>query len=96
MTQKQIRLHHIEQRLANVEKRMTLTNKLLGSLVNKKHSFAVRAAIGVVWMVVGVVIAKFFGHSDVVAVAHLGDLVGFALHGIGLVPFVEKVMEAAS
>lgn len=62
-------------------------------LFDGKHSARHRMAVGVVVMVVGVVVSKSgFGFAH--AVAHYAaDIVGYAIHGLGAVPFIERLGE---
>lgn len=73
-------------------KRVNPTHAICNSLVGEHHSFRHRAVVGICIMVVGVMVAKYFGHSEIQAVAVCGDCVGYGLHGIGLIPFVETLV----
>jgi hypothetical protein len=72
--------------------KVNVVRPIAESLVGKHHSFRHRACTGIAIMVTGVFIAKFFGHSDYIAAAIAGDVIGYALHGVGLVPFVEALL----
>lgn len=58
-------------------------------VVGKKHSMKHRKRIGVSVMVIGVSIAHFAANGNIVT-SIVGDLIGYAIHGIGLIPFVES------
>jgi hypothetical protein len=62
------------------------------ALVGKSTSFHHKAITGVVLMILGVVVAKSLGHNEELIIAVLGDASGYSLHGIGLIPFVEKIL----
>lgn len=64
----------------------------LASLVfGRSHSTAQRLMAGALVMAVGVMIAKYVGHSHNEIVAHIGDGIGYGLHGMGLIPFIESI-----
>jgi len=71
---------------------INVTRVVCNHLVGKEHSKRHRMIVGVVLMVVGVAVAKHAGHSDVFLVAFGGDGLGYALHGLGLTPFVESII----
>jgi hypothetical protein len=73
-------------------RKLNPTHAICNSLVGHHHTFRHRAAVGIAIMIAGVLIAKYFGHSDVQAVAVCGDCVGYGLHGIGLIPFAEGLV----
>jgi hypothetical protein len=62
-------------------------------LVGSQHKEHHRMLSGLAIMGVGVSIAKsgHYFHTDVII--YLVDLVGYGVHGIGLVPFVEHILE---
>lgn len=57
------------------------------------HHPAVRYSAGAGIMCIGVAIAKFGGQIHVFHIHFFADLVGYGVHGLGLVPFIEKVIE---
>ena len=80
-------------KIRKVLKRLHLAKFLCNRLVGKEHKFHMRAIVGIAIMVVGVFIVKNFGHSPDILVAVAGDCVGLGLHGIGLIPFVELLLD---
>ncbi len=63
------------------------------SMFGKNHSAMHRICVGLVVAATGVVLAKWLGHSHNEYVSHFGDFGGYALHGLGLTPLVEKISE---
>lgn len=58
-------------------------------LCGEKHSVVHRRVVGVVIIVLGVVVAKSGGEGIILHIVF--DAFGYALHGIGLIPFVEAI-----
>lgn len=73
--------------------KLNIVRTICTNLVGKHHSFHHRAIVGVCVMLTGVVVAKSVGHHEVQIVALLGDTLGYGLHGVGLIPFVEHLLE---
>ena len=62
-------------------------------LAGDNHKFLHRAIVGVIVMTVGVIIFKTLGYHDTLSIAVAGSVVGHSIHGIGLIPFVEYLLE---
>ena len=62
-------------------------------LVGKEHKTEHRLLMGTVVMLTGVVIAKYFGHHDNRMIALVGDALGYGMHGIGLLPVVDLIVD---
>lgn len=77
-------------------RKINIIHHTCDGLIGKRHKFLHRACVGIVVMVVGVIIVKTLGHSANMLIAACGDLVGLSLHGIGLIPFVEALLEDIS
>lgn len=75
--------------------KINIVRPICNNLVGKHHTFTHRTMFGIAIMIVGVLIAKEFGHSSNELVATIGDAVGYGLHGVGLTPFVEAVIGAS-
>lgn len=58
-------------------------------LIGESHSKLHRFTVGVSIMVVGVTITKAFLGFHSVAIHILSDVLGYGLHGIGLIPFAD-------
>lgn len=82
-----IRVVHVVIRKANFA--IPLCDALLG----EKHPVKYRMATGVFVMAVGVTIAKTLGHGPYMLASFLADAVGYGLHGVGLIPFVDHLVE---
>lgn len=58
-------------------------------LIDEKHSHTHRMVVGIIIMIGGVGISKI---STTITVVHfIFDGLGYAIHGIGLIPFVEAL-----
>jgi hypothetical protein len=73
--------------------KLNIVRPICANLVGKDHGFHHRAVVGVCIMLFGVVIAKTIGHNEQEVIAVLGDTLGYGLHGMGLIPFVEALVE---
>ncbi len=87
MSEQKVRVIHI------VLIRLNVVRPVCDSLVGKHHTVRHRMITGVIIMVIGVAIAKVVGHSPYAMLAGIGDGVGYALHGLGLMPFAEHLSE---
>jgi hypothetical protein len=77
--------------LARVLHAVNVPKHIACVVFGEKHSVAARLSVGVVIMFVGVALAKLPGFLDLhfVGAHFLADVVGNAVHGVGLVPFLE-------
>lgn len=73
--------------------KLNITVPICKALFGKNHHYGHRMAVGFAVMVVGVGIAKAAGHATALPIAVIGDLIGYAVHGLGLTPFLEKLLE---
>ena len=78
--------------IAEVINRVCLVKVFANHLCGKDHKLYHRGIIGIGIMLIGVSIAKATGHSDVHFITLVGDTVGYGLHGIGLIPFIEALI----
>ena len=60
-------------------------------IIGKNHTITHRKCTGVVLAIVGVCIAHGFASADIFIIKLFGDVVGYALHGIGIIPFIEQL-----
>lgn len=63
-------------------------------MFGKDHSHAHRMSVGALVMVCGVTFVKLV-HVANFPVMILVDIVGYAVHGVGLTPFIEAALEVA-
>ena len=61
-------------------------------LVGHKHSILYRGTMGICLMIAGVILAGTAGASEHEPIKVVGDTVGYGLHGLGLLPFVEYML----
>lgn len=76
----------IKDKVQNLNVTKTVCNHLIG----ENHSNMHRLLTGVIIMSAGVFISKS-GNGFVMHI--IADVVGYAIHGIGLIPFVENLMK---
>lgn len=60
---------------------------LVGTCHTKRH----RKITGLILMSAGVTIAHMTGQLGVKFVQFLGDGIGYGIHGIGLIPFIDSI-----
>lgn len=81
-------------------KKINVSRSIANQLVGEHHTRFHRCLVGAVIMFVGVAIAKSAHDFEVMRFGHylsyLVDLVGYAVHGIGAVPYVEAFIAAAT
>lgn len=69
---------------------LNLPKHICDHLLNdKNHTHAHRMCVGAVVAACGVAISKLF--ADITALHFVCDLTGYAIHGMGLVPFIEVI-----
>lgn len=66
-----------------------LSKHVSNHLCGKDHSIAHRRIVGAVVIIFGVIVSKAGGDLLVLHIAF--DAFGYALHGIGLIPFIEAI-----
>lgn len=74
-------------------RKVNLVRPLCNKLIGKDHEFHHRAVGGIAIMIVGVLVAKYTGHTGIESINVIGETVGFSLHDIGLSPFLESLLE---
>lgn len=85
-----------EDLLLVVVRKVNVVRPVCNHMVGRHHTFIHRAIVGVGVMVTGVLIAKGFGHDENFYIQVAGDAVGYGLHGLGLTPFVEALLESVA
>ena len=84
--------------MSNVVKALQKINvikRVLDYVLGHDHHVAVRITVGIIFMVLGVIIAKWTNLLPHIALNVGGDVLGYALHGIGLVPIIEAAAASA-
>jgi hypothetical protein len=74
--------------------KVNVIHKACDVLAGEHHHPILRFAFGIVVMLCGVYIAKTIGHHHTEIIAFAGDTVGYGIHGVGLIPFVEAILKA--
>jgi hypothetical protein len=80
------------KKVTNFLYRINLSRLLANHLVGKEHNVIHQRIVGVCVMIIGVLVAKLsllVGHDLLIHIT--ADVVGYGLHGIGLVPFVSRL-----
>ncbi len=84
---------HVVHPVLHVVGHVNIVGPVFKSLLCNKLSHGQRMLTGVVVMAVGVAVAKVVGHHPIIWVAGIGDMVGYAVHGVGLTPFAVFLSE---
>jgi hypothetical protein len=71
--------------------KLNLSKWIASHLIGKNHSIIHRQITGIAIMIFGVGLAKLFGELSIDYVRFFGDILGYGLHGIGLIPFVHTI-----
>jgi hypothetical protein len=79
----------------NIIKRLNLIRMACDHIASDSFTPKHHMAIGAVVMVVGVAVSKGAGAIHYIAIEFMGDIVGYLIHGIGCVPFIESFVAAA-
>lgn len=80
------------RRLLNV---VNVPKKVCTALLGDKSKARHRMLVGFIFMLVGVLISKLCIYLDNTFIDILGDLLGYAIHGTGCVPFIDFLTEIA-
>ncbi len=79
---------------SSIVRRYNVFHPVCSLLFGKHHKASHRMVVGFIVAAGGVYLAKYTGHFESELVHYLGDGVGYGLHGMGLVPFIEYITEA--
>ncbi len=74
--------------------KLNVSKAVCDHLLNEHHTDTHRMTIGVIIIGLGVSISKI--HVEFIVIHYIFDAVGYAIHGIGLVPFIEKLSKFAN
>jgi hypothetical protein len=77
-----------KERISNFCSKYNIMMMLCNHIVGTQHTRTHRRIAGLIFMVIGVYIAGYC-QSTVILFKITGDVVGFGLHGIGLMPYIE-------
>ena len=69
--------------------KINLPRIIADHLFNKRHNDMHRMLMGIAVMGIGVSVSKI--HAEMIVFKFFFDGFGYALHGIGLTPFIEKI-----
>jgi hypothetical protein len=76
-----------------VVRRVNFVIPLCDALLGEQHSVRYRMGAGVVVMALGVTLAKTVGHVANPLIAYSADAIGFGIHALGMVPFIDHLIE---
>lgn len=68
---------------------INLSKYINNHLVGKDHTIRHQKIAGIAIMLTGVAIGKLSLLIDAHLIHYIGDVVGYGIHGIGLIPFVK-------
>lgn len=73
--------------------RFNIPHLICNHIIGKEHKIQHRITVGTVIMMIGVLISKGGGGISLVIVHYLSDAIGYGLHGIGLIPWIEYITD---
>lgn len=76
-------------KVQTVINRVNVVRMLLDNVLGENHSHRHRMGFGFILMTIGVMIAKSFAGVEYEIVHMVCDCVGYFIHGLGCVPFVD-------
>lgn len=82
-------------KLDKIAEKINLPLIICNHLFGEKHSHIHRMSAGMVVMTCGVLISKSAGDVHYVIVHLLADGIGYMIHGIGAVPYIEYLIAQA-
>lgn len=78
-------------RLLRLLDKINVSRYILKHLLGDNHTDKHRKCVGIVIMASGVCLVKATMAIDSFTLHIIGDVVGYAIHGIGLIPFVSDI-----
>jgi len=85
----------MEHKASKVIRYVNLPRFICTHVVGEKHSHKHRMSVGFVLMVIGVGTAKSFAEIHIFGLDFVGDVIGYFLHGVGAVPYVDYFITLA-
>lgn len=76
----------MKDRILQILLSFNVTRAIADHLIGKDHSIKHRMGIGAVLMFLGVKLATLF---EFPILHFLGEMIGYAIHGTGLIPFID-------
>lgn len=73
--------------------KICVSKMICDHLVGEEHSSIHRYSVGVVIMGIGVGLTKAVFLIDLGIIHYLGDVIGYGIHGIGAIPFVDGLIK---
>lgn len=83
-------------KILRVLRKANLMHLVCDHVMGERHTHRHRMIAGGVVMAIGVVIAKAGGEIHMAAVHFIADGIGYLIHGIGAVPYVESLVALAA
>jgi hypothetical protein len=80
-----LKAHHL--------RKVNLIHHLCHAAFGPNHHPAIKYSAGGVIMILGVTVAKFAGEVHFLLAHYALDIIGYGIHGLGAVPFIERVIE---
>jgi hypothetical protein len=68
---------------------LNIPARVCDHVMGQKHEIRHRRTAGGIIMVIGVLMAHFATETHILILTITGDILGYALHGTGLIPFLE-------
>ncbi len=71
--------------------KLNVSKHIADHLVGQHHTITHRRLVGIVVMISGVGLYKLACTTDITLIHFGGEVIGYAIHGMGLIPFAEKL-----
>lgn len=73
--------------------KFNIPHLICNHIIGKEHKIQHRITVGTAIMMIGVLISKSGGGISLIIIHYLFDAIGYGLHGIGLIPWIEYITE---
>jgi hypothetical protein len=81
----------MKRKLRYVIEQINLSRHIANHLAGERHTSHHRKIAGVLVMSFGVLVAKLSAIPEGPIIHFAGDLIGYGMHGIGLIPFATNI-----